>query len=84
MPQLSEKPKVTKAEFKHLTALFSAWSALKAMGWQEPRYFRFPAEGKEFELIELGSTGIHTAIVRGLIEIRDILAARLKEETGGK
>lgn len=54
------------AELPHVLALFEAWNALKRLGWQEPRYFHFPAEGQEFEMIELGSTGIHRAVVRGL------------------
>ncbi len=61
-----QKPKVSHAEFKHLTTLFKAWLALKRLGWEEPRYFKFPPEGEEFELIELGSTGIHRAVARGL------------------
>ena len=61
-------PTRRKLHLKNLLAFIGAgaWSALKNLGWQEPRYFRFPAEGKEFELIELGSTGIHRAVVRGL------------------
>lgn len=64
-PTLS-KPKISKGECGHLHSLFAAWIALKKMGWEEPRYFKFPPEGQQFELIELGSTGIHRAVVRGL------------------
>jgi hypothetical protein len=60
------KPKITTKEFPHLVALFEAWRGLKALGWQEPRYFKFPKEGEQFEMIELGSTGIHRAVVRGM------------------
>jgi hypothetical protein len=56
------KPVVTSAEFKEVLKVFSAWEALKRMGWQEPRYFHFPPPFTEFELIELGSTGIHRAV----------------------
>ena len=58
-------PKITAKESKFLLELFSAWQGLKNLGWQEPRYFRFPENGKEFELIELGSTGIHRAVRHG-------------------
>lgn len=60
---MRERAKVSAAESKALIALFGAWQDLKNLGWEEPRYFRF-TEGKEFELIELGSTGIHRAIRR--------------------
>lgn len=56
------KPTVTHEEFKHLEALFSAWRGLKSLGWEEPRYFKWPKSHEEFELIELGSTGIHRAV----------------------
>jgi hypothetical protein len=29
-------------EFKALMELLAAWSALKSLGWTEPRYFQFP------------------------------------------
>jgi len=56
------KPGIKAAEFKELVKLFDAWHALKLLGWQEPRYFQWPPDGTEFELIELGSTGIHRAV----------------------
>jgi hypothetical protein len=54
-------PRITAPEFAELSKLFDAWLALKLLGWQEPRYFKWPEPGIEFELIELGSTGIHRA-----------------------
>jgi hypothetical protein len=63
---ISEQPKITAKEFPYLLALLEAWQGLKSLGWIEPRFFKWPNEGVEFELIELGSTGIHTAIKRGL------------------
>lgn len=60
----ADSPHVSAAEFAALSKLFEAWQKLKSLGWQEPRYFRFPEDGEEFELIELGSTGIHRAIRR--------------------
>lgn len=62
MTYLPTKPRVTKQEFKHLLELFSAWEGLKKLGWQEPRYFKWPPPFVEFEVIELGSTGIHRAV----------------------
>ena len=56
------QPKVSASEFRELIRLFEAWQALKLLGWQEPRYFKWPPDGTEFELIELGSTGIHRAV----------------------
>jgi len=58
----TRKPKVTPDEMRHLDTLFQSWKALKALGWEEPRYFRWPEAHKEFELIELGSTGVHQAV----------------------
>jgi len=54
--------KPSKAEFKQIQKLFDAWQALTRLGWSEPRWFKFPPVGVEFELIELGSTGIHRAV----------------------
>ena len=58
----ARKPEISAAEFKCLSSLFEAWQGLKLLGWQETRYFQFPPDGTEFELIELGSTGIHRAV----------------------
>jgi hypothetical protein len=56
------RPKVTAAECAALAKLFDAHQALLREGWTEPQYFKFPKPGTEFELIELGSTGIHRAV----------------------
>lgn len=57
-----KKPTITAAETSALLKLFEAWKALKELGWKEPRYFKWPKPGVEFEVIELGSTGIHRAV----------------------
>lgn len=62
----TNKVHITAPEFPHLLALFDAWKSLISLGWTEPRYFHFPPENYEFEMITLGSTGIHRAVVRGL------------------
>ncbi len=54
--------KIKSDEFTALLKLMEAWTKLKTLGWTEPRYFQFPPEGQTFELIELGSTGIHRAV----------------------
>lgn len=69
-PATMTKPRISAEESKHLVALFEAWRELTLLGWKEPRYFKFPPEGVEFELIELGSTGIHRAVVLGLDPLR--------------
>jgi hypothetical protein len=59
---MENKPKITAEESRALLKLFEAWRDLKKLGWEEPRYFKWPAPHVEFELIELGSTGIHRAV----------------------
>lgn len=61
----SDKPKISAKESAALVKLFEAWRELKLLGWNEPMYFRFPKAFKEFEVIELGSTGIHRAVHHG-------------------
>lgn len=48
------------AEQAALNKLFDAYQALKRLGWTEPRYSGIK-DGERFELIELGSTGVHRA-----------------------
>lgn len=48
----------TSAESEALEMLFKASEKLRALGWQDPRYA--PKDGL-FEVIELGSTGVHIA-----------------------
>lgn len=62
----SGEPRVSAKEFSALMKLYEGWLDLKLAGWQEPRYFKWPDEGIEFELIELGSTGVHRAVRRSL------------------
>jgi hypothetical protein len=62
---IADKPRISSKEMPHLLALFDAWRGLKKLGWTEPRYFHFPKDGTEFEIIELGSTGIHRAVRHG-------------------
>jgi hypothetical protein len=54
--------KVTAEESVQLIKLFEAWQELKKLGWIEPHYFHWPPAHTEFEVIELGSTGIHRAV----------------------
>lgn len=56
---------ITPEEMAALEKLTDAWTALCHMGWEHPQQFKFPPEGEQFELIELGSTGIHNAIRHG-------------------
>lgn len=46
-----------------LKVMFSAWERLKQLGWREAIYC--PKDGTPFEVIEAGSTGIHTAHYEG-------------------
>lgn len=39
--------------------MFEAWTRLKSCGWQDMMYA--PHDGTDIEVIEMGSTGIHTA-----------------------
>ena len=59
-------PKISASEFRALLKLHDAYQELKSLVWTEPRYFKWPKDGVEFELIELGSTGIHRAVKRVL------------------
>jgi hypothetical protein len=63
-----------KAEQAALRALYMAWSRLKDFGWNDPAYC--PKDGTEFDVIELGSTGIFSCRYvgewpRGLWEYMD-------------
>lgn len=42
---------------------FDAWLRLKELGWNEAIYC--PKDGREFEVIEAGSTGVHRCIYSG-------------------
>lgn len=44
-------------------ALFDAWARLKEFNWDDPSYC--PKDGSPFHVLELGSTGIHTAHYSG-------------------
>ncbi len=46
-----------------INAFFDAWQRLKDFGWE--RAIDCPKDGREFEVIEAGSTGIHRCIYRG-------------------
>jgi hypothetical protein len=46
-----------------INALFDAWVRLKDFGWREPSYC--PKDGRPFNVIELGSTGIFEGAYRG-------------------
>ncbi len=46
-----------------INALFDAWVRLKDFGWKEPAYC--PKDGRHFNIIELGSTGIFEGAYRG-------------------
>lgn len=46
-----------------IRALFDAWLRLKDFRWNDPSYC--PKDGSSFNVIELGSTGIHTAHYSG-------------------
>lgn len=50
----------TAAERASIDAIFKAYVNLQKAGWQDAMYA--PRNGKEFEVIELGSTGIHRAV----------------------
>lgn len=51
---------MSDCEWIEINKLFDAWNSLKRLGWQEPRYSGI-RDGDHFEIIELGSTGIHRA-----------------------
>lgn len=55
---------VSDREWIEINKLFDAYNGLKRLGWQEPRYSDI-RDGEHFELIELGSTGIHRAHKEG-------------------
>jgi hypothetical protein len=42
-----------------LSVLYMAWERLKDFGWNDPVYC--PKDGTEFDVIELGSTGVFSA-----------------------
>ena len=46
-----------------LRVLYMAWERLKDFGWNDPVYC--PKDGTEFDVIELGSTGIFSGLYRG-------------------
>jgi len=46
-----------------ISALFDAWQRLKDFKWNDPIYC--PKDGSPFNVLELGSTGIHTAHYSG-------------------
>ena len=46
-----------------LNVMFEAWQRLKELGWREAMYC--PKDGTEFEVIEAGSTGIHSCHYSG-------------------
>ena len=46
-----------------IKALFDAWLRLKDFGWNDPVYC--PKDGSQFNMLELGSTGIHTGYYTG-------------------
>lgn len=50
-------------EQEHIDAAYHAWAALKRMGWVEPQYG--PKDGSLLDIIEPGSTGIHTGHYEG-------------------
>jgi hypothetical protein len=50
----------TNEEREALDQLFSAYNRLRSLGWQDAQYT--PSPPVEFEVIELGSTGIHRAV----------------------
>jgi hypothetical protein len=47
-----------------LRMLFEAWTRLKELGWSEAVYC--PKDGREFDAIEIGSTGIHRCSYHGV------------------
>ena len=46
-----------------IKALFEAWQRLKELGWNDAIYC--PKDGREFDAIEAGSTGIHRCHYEG-------------------
>ena len=46
-----------------IKAMFDGWYRLRAFGWREAIYC--PKDGSTFQVIEAGSTGIHTAHYEG-------------------
>lgn len=46
-----------------IKALFDAWLRLKELGWNDPIYC--PKDGTHFQVIEVGSTGIHDCSYSG-------------------
>lgn len=46
-----------------IKALFDAWYRLKDFNWNDPSYC--PKDGSRFNILELGSTGIHTGYYQG-------------------
>lgn len=46
-----------------LNMMFDAWQRLKELGWREAIYC--PKDGRVFDAIEAGSTGIHACHYRG-------------------
>lgn len=47
-----------------ICALFDAYQRLKELGWADARYC--PKDGREFDAIEIGSTGIHRCHYSGV------------------
>lgn len=53
----------TPEERLSIDRMFEAWAALKRLGWRDAQYC--PKDGREFDVIEAGSTGIHRCIYMG-------------------